>query len=414
MDFSNHPCFDAKACKTSARVHLPVAPACNTQCNYCDRKYDCVQESRPGVTSVLLRPEQALAYLRRVMALRNDVAVTGIAGPGDPFATPDATLESFRLVREAYPDMMLCVASNGLALAPHADALGRLGLSHATVTVNSIRPETCARIYAWARDGARTLRGEEAGRFFVARQAEAVQALVAAGVLVKVNTILIPGVNDGEVAEVAAAMTKLGAKLMNLIPMIPVAGTPFGELPAPGPGLTANARLDAKKFLPQMSHCRRCRADAVGLLGEVENDEIREALRQSAHPAERPFVAAATREGAFVNRHLGETDQLAVYRREADAFHLVEIREVPATGGGAARWRDLASRFPDCRAVLVSGAGSSPTRTLEAVGIRVMVMEGLLEDGLEAAFEGREIPSSLRPASTACGQGCGGTGLGCS
>ena len=38
----------------------------NIQCNYCKRGYDCVNESRPGVTSEVLSPEQALAYTIRL------------------------------------------------------------------------------------------------------------------------------------------------------------------------------------------------------------------------------------------------------------------------------------------------------------------------------------------------------------
>lgn len=414
MDLNNHPCFDPKACKTSARVHLPVAPACNTQCNYCDRKYDCVQESRPGVTSVLLQPDQALDYLRRVFALRQDVSVVGIAGPGDPFATADTTLETLRLVRKEYPDILLCAASNGLAVAQHVDELARLKLSHATVTVNSIRPETCQKVYAWVRDGSRTLRGEEMGRFVVARQAEAVRALAGAGILVKVNLILVPGVNDREVAEVAEGMSSLGAQLMNIIPLIPVEGTVFADKVTPGPGPLALARADARRFLPQMGHCHRCRADAVGRLDETMEPALREALREAASPKEKPYVAVASREGMFVNRHLGEADTLAVYRKDEDAFHLVEVRETPPAGGGEERWRELVRRFSDCRAILVSGAGQNPMKALESAGVRVISMEGLMEDGLEAAFEGREIPNSMKCGEYRCGLGCGGTGLGCS
>ena len=63
LDFNRHPCFNAKVKGQYGRVHLPVAPKCNIQCNYCNRKYDCVNESRPGVTSTVLSPEQALYYM---------------------------------------------------------------------------------------------------------------------------------------------------------------------------------------------------------------------------------------------------------------------------------------------------------------------------------------------------------------
>ena len=103
MDLSNHPCFNAKVRGKFGRVHLPVAPRCNIQCNYCDRKYDCVNESRPGVTSAVLTPRQAMTYLDFVLEKVENISVVGIAGPGDPFANPEETMETLRLVREKYP-----------------------------------------------------------------------------------------------------------------------------------------------------------------------------------------------------------------------------------------------------------------------------------------------------------------------
>ena len=66
LDLSKHPCFDSKARHEFGRVHLPVAPKCNIQCNYCDRQYDCCNESRPGVTSIVLSPKQALEYYKQI------------------------------------------------------------------------------------------------------------------------------------------------------------------------------------------------------------------------------------------------------------------------------------------------------------------------------------------------------------
>ncbi len=68
-------------------LHLPVAGACNVQCNFCNRKYDCLNESRPGVISALLTPEQAIAYTKQAVQRMPNISVVGIAGPGDPFAS---------------------------------------------------------------------------------------------------------------------------------------------------------------------------------------------------------------------------------------------------------------------------------------------------------------------------------------
>ena len=99
-----------KAHKSFGRVHLPVAPRCNVQCKICNRKFDCVNESRPGVTSGILTPYQSMVYLEKVFAGKKNISVVGIAGPGDPFANSEETLDTLKRVRETYPDMILCVA----------------------------------------------------------------------------------------------------------------------------------------------------------------------------------------------------------------------------------------------------------------------------------------------------------------
>src|SRR5271157_4006835 len=100
MNYHDHPCFSVGARHRTGRIHLPVAPKCNMQCNYCNRDFECVNESRPGVSGAILLPRQAADYLDEVMGRIKDIAVVGIAGPGDPFANPAETLETLRLVRE--------------------------------------------------------------------------------------------------------------------------------------------------------------------------------------------------------------------------------------------------------------------------------------------------------------------------
>ena len=36
---ATHPCYNEEAHHDFARMHLSVAPKCNIQCNYCNRKY---------------------------------------------------------------------------------------------------------------------------------------------------------------------------------------------------------------------------------------------------------------------------------------------------------------------------------------------------------------------------------------
>ncbi|MBF0128761.1 MAG: radical SAM protein, partial [Alphaproteobacteria bacterium] len=112
----DHPCYSEEAHHYFARMHVAVAPACNIQCNYCNRKFDCANESRPGVVSERLTPEEALRKVLAVAAKVPQLSVVGIAGPGDALYDSARTFETFRLVSKALPDVKLCLSTNGLAL----------------------------------------------------------------------------------------------------------------------------------------------------------------------------------------------------------------------------------------------------------------------------------------------------------
>jgi nitrogen fixation protein NifB len=419
LDLTEHPCFNEAARKTAARIHLPVAPRCNVQCNFCDRRFDCVNESRPGVTSAVLTPQQAVYYLERAMERSPSIRVVGIAGPGDPFATPEDTLETLRLVRNRYPGMLLCVASNGLEVAAHAAELAQLQVSHVTLTVNAIDPEIGARIYAWVRAGIRVLRGVEGAAVLLERQHAAIAELKKHGVTVKINTIVMPGINDGHTAEVAREVASLGADIMNCIPVYPVVGTLFEGLGELDHGKLAELRRGTAAFLPQMLHCTRCRADAVGMLGEAHSAELIELLRTTAagpaNPNERrPYVALASHEGVLINQHVGEASCFWVFEPQSGGPPaLVETRDAPEAGGGATRWYELAELLGDCKAVFTTAVGQTPRRILEQHGIRVIEAVGVASDAIGAWNATGQVPRGMQKLFQSCGRGCAGPGTGC-
>jgi nitrogen fixation protein NifB len=419
LDLTQHPCFNSDVRHTTGRIHLPVAPKCNIQCNYCDRKFDCMNESRPGVTSAVLEPKQALAYLTQVLERVPQLKVVGIAGPGDPFATPEETLETLRLVRERYPEMLLCVASNGLNVAPYADELARLQVSHLTITVNAVDAMIGAKIYSWVRDHKTIYRGESAAQVLLERQLESIKAVKAAGVTLKVNTILVPGINDDHVEVVAEEMRALGADIMNCIPLYPVASTPFAEIGEMTPLAVKEIRAKVAEVLPQMEHCTRCRADAVGLLGADQSAELVTLMRDSANGllddrAGRPYVAVASMEGILINQHLGEAEQLWIFEYDGAQPKLVEMRNAPEPGGGNQRWRELGQSISDCHSILINGVGRAPRWVLEQSGLRVIEASGLIAQAMEGLHGTGDVPAAMRKQFKSCGSsGCQGTGAGC-
>ncbi len=425
MNLEHHPCFNVKAHKTFGRVHLPVAPRCNVQCSFCNRKYDCVNESRPGVTSGVLTPAQAMVYLATVLEQKPNIAVVGIAGPGDPFANAAETLETLRLVRQRYPEMLLCLASNGLAIGPHLDALAALKVSHVTITVNAVDPAIGARIYSWVRDGKRVLPARRGAEILLERQLDAIGGLKARGITVKVNSIIIPGINDGHIEAVARRVSALGVDILNCVPYFPNRGSAFEHIPEPSSEMVQAVRAAAGRYVKQMRHCTRCRADAVGLLGETPSRELMATLQACEHlPAEspaaepqidgaRPHVAVASMEGVLVNQHLGEARSLMIYGRQNGMIQFLEAREAPPPGGGGQRWTQLADTLNDCGTLLVSGIGDSPRRTLAASGLAVLEVEGVIEEAVRAVLEGQSLRHLITRKRTACAPGCAGTGGGC-
>jgi nitrogen fixation protein NifB len=418
---TNHPCYGFAHSATAARVHLPVAPRCNLQCRFCDRSFDCANESRPGVSADLIGPGEAL---RRVDYLRQrlpDLAVVGIAGPGDPLANPREVLETFRAVAAAHPDLILCLATNGLALPELVEDLLGVGVSHLTVTVNAVDPEVGAEIYSWIRHGGRARSGREAAALLWERQREGIALAASGGMRVKINSVLVPGLNEGEMGPIARETASLGAGSMNIMPLIPVRGTPLAAGGAPSPAAVAEARRAAALYLPQLSHCARCRADAAGVLGEdlpVEELRSGEASRPegrrdlaSPNPSGGNIVAAvASREGFYVNQHLGEAERIFVFSvsREGSVTPM-GTRPLPEGGGGIARWKTIASIISDCEYLFASGAGAPPRAVLEAAGIKLRVVEGLASEALRAAAAGRDL-SAYGPRKASCGDGCSGGG----
>ena len=113
--------------------------------------------------------------------------------------------------------------------------------------------------------------------------------------------------------------------ILNCVPYYPNQGSTFEHIPEPSKEMIAHIRKEAGKFIPQMHHCTRCRADAVGLLGEDMPQELLKSLKTCesmpepqtlAINASRSFVAVASREGVLVNQHLGEADHLLIYGKK--------------------------------------------------------------------------------------------------
>jgi nitrogen fixation protein NifB len=435
---ANHPCYSAEAHQYYARMHVAVAPACNIQCNYCNRKYDCANESRPGVTSTLLTPEQALAKVKHVASEIKQMSVLGIAGPGDPLANPKQTFQTLESVARDCPDIKLCLSTNGLTLLDHVDRIADLNVDHVTITINMIDPEVGEQIYPWVAFRGKRYTGRDAAKVLSERQLEGLAALTERKILAKINSVMIPGINDDHLVEVSRTVKGLGAFLHNVMPLVsaPEHGTVFGLNGVRGPtaqelkALQDRCEGDDGAEMNMMRHCRQCRADAVGLLGEDRSEEFgpetylggevtydlegrrkvhadiehwREELRAgreadrieisgAAKPERTVLVAVATKGGGLVNQHFGHAEEFWVYEAGENWARMVQTRSVARYCAGPSECGEEESvltktvrLLSDCAAVLCSKIGPEPLMALDEAGIEAIEAYDVIEKAVAVA-----------------------------
>ncbi len=454
----NHPCYSEEAHHHYARMHVAVAPACNIQCHYCNRKYDCANESRPGVVSELLSPDQAVRKVLAVAANIPQMTVLGIAGPGDPLANPERTFETFRQLTEKAPDIKLCVSTNGLALPAQVEELCKHNIDHVTITINTVDPEIGAKIYPWVFWNNRRIKGVKGAKILIEQQQKGLEMLTERGILVKVNSVMIPGVNDKHLEEVSKVVKDKGAFLHNVMPLIAEAehGTFYGVMGQRGPTHDELQDLQDKCSgdMNMMRHCRQCRADAVGLLGEDRGDEFTmdkieemeidyeaamvkrkeihleiEANRkaQAAKSGEafvalaslgtkkkelRPvLMAVATTGGGLINQHFGHASEFLIYEASPTDVRFISHRKVDlyCSGGDTCGDAETALQknirtLEGCEVVLCSKIGYEPWDMLEEAGIQPNGEHAMepIEDAIAAVYKEMADAGQLdKPRQTA-------------
>ncbi len=448
----NHPCYSEDAHHYFARMHVAVAPACNIQCHYCNRKYDCANESRPGVVSELLTPEQAVKKTMAVAANIPQMTVLGIAGPGDPLANPERTFATFRALSEQAPDIKLCVSTNGLALPAAVEELSKHNIDHVTITINCLDPEVGAKIYPWVFWNNRRIKGKKGAKILIEQQQKGLEMLVAKGILVKVNSVMIPGINDEHLAEVSRVVKEKGAFLHNVMPLIAEAehGTFFGVMGQRGPTAAELQDLQDKCSgdMNMMRHCRQCRADAVGLLGEDRGDEftmdkieemeidyqaamekrkvIHQAIAEEMNEKRaakadlnqqqqsmpklntRPaLMAVATSGQGVINMHFGHAKEFLIYEASPDGVRFISHRKTDQYCSGDSSCGDAETALQrtirtleGCEAVLCSKIGYEPWEMLEDAGIQPNgehAMESI-EEAVMAVYMEMAEAGKLEPA----------------
>ena len=215
----------------------------------------------------MLKPTEAISIVRKALEISPDIKVAGIAGPGDTLASDNA-FKTFELIEQEFPHLIKCMSTNGLMLSEKADEVIKTGIDTLTVTVNAVDPKIEAKLNDYIIYKGRKIEGEEGAAILIKNQLEGIRKIAKAGIIVKVNTVLVPSINASHIAEIARTVAKEGASKYNIIPLIPTAK--LKDEQPPTCQQIHEARHEASKYIELFLHCNHCRADAVGVPGKTD------------------------------------------------------------------------------------------------------------------------------------------------
>ncbi|MBL8751030.1 MAG: radical SAM protein, partial [Planctomycetes bacterium] len=172
-------------------LRLSVTDRCNLRCEYCMPEEEYVWLPKSDVLTF----EEIVRLVDVCVGLGVDkVRLTG----GEPLLRSDLSkLVAMLAARPALRD--LAMTTNGVLLAEHAPALRAAGLHRLTVSIDTLDPDTF-RMLSRRPDHRRVLAGIDAAR--------------AAGFTdVKLDTVVIAGVNDGELPALLDYAKGVGAEI---------------------------------------------------------------------------------------------------------------------------------------------------------------------------------------------------------
>lgn len=222
------------------------------------------QIHRPGSAGRIMSAGQAVDVAERELSRRPNLRIVAVAGPGEPLINA-ATFEVMARLLNNEHKVHFCLSTNGVLLGDCVRQLVDLGVNGLSVSMSTSSPATAATIYEWADIRGKRMTGLDMGKTIVRIQIAGIRDATDAGIHVKINSVLIPGVNEGDIAKLAEDVAAAGAELQNVIPLVPC-GTMSGCRP-PSLSRLEQARAEAGKHVKQFYHCHQCRADVVGIPG---------------------------------------------------------------------------------------------------------------------------------------------------
>ena len=185
--------------RTISYLRLSVTDLCDLRCRYCMPEEGICKKSHEE----MLTEDEMIAAVRAAASLGiNKVRVTG----GEPLVKKNIISICGRIAQVPGIEQ-LCITTNGIRLAEMAQQIKEAGVNRVNISLDTLNPEKY-RFLTRRGNIDEALRGLEA-------------AINAGFEKVKINAVLIGGINDDEIRELAALTMKypIDVRFIELMPM---------------------------------------------------------------------------------------------------------------------------------------------------------------------------------------------------
>lgn len=178
--------------RVATDLRLSLTDKCNLRCSYCMPAEGLAWLSRQAVLSA-----EEIVRLVGIGVDRLGVRELRLTG-GEPLVRADV-VEIVAALRAAHPDLPIALTTNAVGLTAKAAPLKAAGLTRINISLDTLHPETFAQLTR---------------RPFFDRVLAGIEAADAAGLgPIKINAVLMRGINDGDGAELLAWCLERGYEL---------------------------------------------------------------------------------------------------------------------------------------------------------------------------------------------------------
>ena len=204
--------------RTLDYLRLSVTDRCNLRCRYCMPAAGLPKAAHDDILTLEEMERLAALFVRHGV---RKIRITG----GEPLVRRGLVPFMARLAAlPSQPEILL--TTNGLALADHCRDLAAAGIRRINLSLDSLDADTWSQITR--RPGH-------------ARVLEAIDRVLAAGMGLKINMVVLPGINDGEIAD-----------FVELTRSRPVAVRFIEPMPFAGDGSALDAVISGEEILARL------------------------------------------------------------------------------------------------------------------------------------------------------------------